>query len=511
MKTRIPLSVKIGVWLALNLVLLVGVGLAVFGLKGGVTGWLARPIGDRLQPAGDAIAAQLRFTDAQDRDAMVSRFAAQYDLEFGVFLNDGEFVAGQVSDLPPEIVDRLLPTRKGGHGPGRQPPMRDGPDERQGPPPGGGPPRPRGDQPLPREDRPPPREDRPLRDQNAAGSRFFERGGDPLRWWAAVRIPISVEPGGPPQPGVLVAVSDSSLAFGTLLDVKPVIGAVGIALVVSILWWLPLVLGMTRALGKMMRTTESIAEGRFETRVGIARADEIGRLGQSIDQMAARLDSLVRGQRKFLGDVAHELGSPIGRLQMGTGILESRVPENLRPAVADVREDVQEMSVLVGELLAFTQAEMKPSGTSLESVSLRQVVERAIKREAGDRRVEVAVPDQLQAMADKALLTRAVANLVRNAVRYAGESATITVDVRLPSEGRIQLTVSDSGPGVPAEALSRLGEPFYRPDLARTREMGGVGLGLSIVRSAIKSMGGTVKFANASPHGFVVTIDLALA
>ncbi len=505
MKARIPLSVKIGVWLALNLVLLVGVGLAVFGLKGGVTGWLARPIGDRLQTAGDAIATQLRFTDGPDRDAMVARFAAQYDLDFGVFLNDGEFVAGQVSNLPLEILDRLLPSREGGQGPERPPPMREGPDERRGPLLGEGPPPPM------REDRPPPREDRPARDPNAAGSRFFERGGNPSRWWAAVRIPISVEPGGIPRPGVLVAVSDSSLAFGTLLDVKPVIWAVVIAFVVSILWWLPLVLGMTRALGKMMRATESIAEGRFETRVRIVRADEIGRLGESIDQMGARLDSLVNGQRKFLGDVAHELGSPIGRLQLGTGILESRVPENLRPAVADVREEVQEMSMLVGELLAFTQAEMKQSGASLESVNLRQVVERAIKREAGDRRVKTAVPDHLMVMADEALLTRAIANLVRNAVRYAGESAIIKVDIRNHAEGRIQLTVSDSGPGVPAEALSRLGEPFYRPDLARTREMGGVGLGLSIVRSAIKSMGGSVKFANASPHGFVVTIDLASA
>jgi two-component system sensor histidine kinase CpxA len=310
---------------------------------------------------------------------------------------------------------------------------------------------------------------------------------------------------------VLIAVSDSSLAFGTLLDVKPMIWAVVISLLVSVIWWIPLVLGITRAMVKMVRATESIAEGRFETRVGVSRSDEIGRLGESIDQMAERLDSLVNGQRKFLGDVAHELGSPIGRLQLGTSILEERVPDKLRPAVADVREEVQEMSVLVGELLAFTKAEMRTAETELGVVNLSELVEKAIKREASERSVSVDVDSHLEVIADPALLLRSVGNVVRNAVRYAGENATLRVDARSLSTGRVRLTVSDSGPGVPDAALGRLGEPFFRPDLARTREMGGVGLGLSIVKSAVKSMGGTVKFSNADPQGFVVTFELASA
>lgn len=297
-----------------------------------------------------------------------------------------------------------------------------------------------------------------------------------------------------------------------MLDLPFVLEAVGLVLVLSLLFWLPLVVGMTRALRTLMQATERIALGRFDTRVPTARRDEIGRLGESINDMAARLERLVGGQKKFLADVAHELGSPVGRMQVGTSILEDRVPPDLRPAVADVREEVEQMGALIAELLAFTRAGHRPADAPLAAANVADAVQRAVAREGAGRLIAVTVEPDLWARADAALLTRVVSNLVRNAVRYAGEQAHIAIEARSrPGSGRVWLAVADDGPGVPEDTVARLGEPFFRPDAARTREAGGTGLGLSIVKEAVDAMAGTVRFANRVPCGFVAEIELSAA
>ena len=93
-------------------------------------------------------------------------------------------------------------------------------------------------------------------------------------------------------------------------------------------------------------------------------------------------------------------------------------------------------------------------------------------------------------------------------VYLEGNGAQITLEARRDGAA-ILITLSDDGPGVPPEALSRLGEPFYRPEAARTRETGGAGLGLAIVRSAVVALGGEVEFANRKPHGFVAKLRLS--
>jgi two-component system sensor histidine kinase CpxA len=99
---------------------------------------------------------------------------------------------------------------------------------------------------------------------------------------------------------------------------------------------------------------------------------------------------------------------------------------------------------------------------------------------------------------------------VRNALRYAGDAGPISVTAQR-DQRVVALVVEDDGPGVPPGDLDRLGEPFFRPELARTRESGGVGLGLAIVRNSIAACGGEVRFSNRSPHGFRAEIRLPAA
>jgi two-component system sensor histidine kinase CpxA len=295
-----------------------------------------------------------------------------------------------------------------------------------------------------------------------------------------------------------------------LLDLAPWMWAAAVAVVVSLLFWLPFVRGLTRDLGRMNRATEAIADGRFDARVVENRRDELGALGASVNRMAVRLDRLVTGQKRFLGDIAHELGSPIGRMQVSVSILEQRAGPELQTAITDVREEIDHMSTLVGELLAFTKAGLRPRDAELAVVSLAPLVDRVLAREAADDAVSVTLPDGLTVRTDADLLSRALGNLIRNALRHAGRSTNIALRAETAGDTVI-ITVEDEGPGVPPEAVPRLGEPLFRPETARARETGGAGLGLAIVKSTVEACGGTVEFANRTPHGFRATLHMPAA
>jgi two-component system sensor histidine kinase CpxA len=317
------------------------------------------------------------------------------------------------------------------------------------------------------------------------------------------------EPGGRRMvPARLALISDTFTAGGLFFDPTPWIwGAAGV-IAVSVLWWLPFIHRMTRSLGRLTKATEQIADGKFDVDLGEQGGDEIGRLGTAVGQMAGKLDGFVTGQKRFLGDISHELCAPIARLQMAVGVLEMRADERQRDYVEDIKEEIQEMSGLVNELLSFSKAGLRSKELPLYHVELRPLIERVIEREnTSGADVRMDVPETLAAMAEPGLLARAVGNLVRNAVRYAGTDGPITVVALETGEG-VEIRVEDNGAGVPAEYLEKIFEPFFRIDPSRNRETGGTGLGMAIVRSCITSFGGTVGAENLEPKGFAVTITL---
>ena len=173
-------------------------------------------------------------------------------------------------------------------------------------------------------------------------------------------------------------------AGGLFFDFRPWL-AVGLgAVLFSALLWVPLVRGITHSIAQMTHATQQIAEGRFDVRTRENRRDELGLLGQSINRMAARLAGFVTGQKRFLGDVSHELCSPLARIQVALGILEQRADEKQQAYVNDLREEVQHMSSLVNELLSFSKASLGASTIKLQPVILRDVVDKAISREETD-------------------------------------------------------------------------------------------------------------------------------
>ncbi len=504
MKPVSSLFAKIMSWFFLNL-LLVAAALALFFAfqpQVNLHAIFDRQGSNRLRTAGMLIAHDLNQARQTDWPGVLSRHAEIHQVDFALVLENGRCFSSTGGDLPDEVIKKAKDALRRPPLPGRFPPppvfddpqghpehhiVDDGSD-------------------FPKkgamERRPPLHADGLDNDR-----RFMMKTRQPTRYWTGIRIPlpdVSLHL----APALLLAVSASVTGNGFFFDPLPWMIVAGAVLLISVFFWIPMVRNITRPLARMTRATEEIARGRFDVAIHEPRADEIGRLAKAINHMTARLSAFVKGQKRFLGDVAHELGSPIARIQFGLGALEQRVNGKNRQRVLDVMEDIDHMSKLVNELLAFSRAEMNTKTVRLEKISLHPVVQAAVKREATPAAdIIIKIDPEIRILASAELLTRAVANLVRNAVKYAGDYGPIHIFAERKKDA-VSIEVRDSGPGVSEELLDQLFEPFFRPEPSRDRDSGGVGLGLAIVKTCVETCDGKVSARNLKPDGFVVTIIL---
>ncbi len=265
---------------------------------------------------------------------------------------------------------------------------------------------------------------------------------------------------------------------------------------------------LTSPLRQMQKTIESFGRGDFTARVNARRADEFGQLGRAVDQMAERIENLLKSQRRLLQDISHELRSPLARL--GVAVELARGGGDPVIAFNRIEREADRLNTLVGELIQVTRAEGDPAGLATESVRLDDLV-RVIADdahiEAERRHVELHL-DLCEAETEGSpeLLRRAIENIIRNAIRYSPDSER--VEVALKRAGSLyRLTVRDFGGGVPEEALAHIFDPFYRVEKDRGRTSGGVGLGLAIAKRAVELHRGLLRASNAHP-GLLVEVDL---
>lgn len=445
---------------------------------------LAGRAGDRLQLLAQSLSGDLASLNTNEFPALLRQYETTYRLPFLLLADEARPLAGTPSELPREVLleaqrprgQRLARSGRGPAGPGRGP-AEGGRGPRWMLPPG-----PAGPEPFPR---------------------VVLRAGQPPAYWIVIHLPLP-----PRHPArTLVLRSESLWSGGLLLDARPWLLAGFATLVISGLFWLPFVRRIHRDIRRMTHQTATIAAGRFDSRLDLQRGDELGVLADAIDRMAAQLAQHVEGQRRFLGDAAHELCSPLARMQTAVAILESRGDLPSPSHLADLREELDEMSALVEELLAYARAAHGRRPTP-EPVELRPLLEHAWARESRPHAtLHLDVPDHAVVLADRTLLLRALANLLRNAVRYAAQAGPIEVSAR-PTPGHWIVSVADQGPGVPTSDLERIFEPFYRPESSRHRDFGGAGLGLAIVRTCIDAFGATVVARLREPQGLEIILDL---
>lgn len=505
------LYTRILLWLLVNVAVLGVAFLLVlkWQFREGLHGALGGIAGDRLQVIGQEMHDTLSATPEEEWDGVLKALAAEHDAQVALITLPDKVVAGERLVLPDKIQKQLRDMS-----PGARP--REG-DARPPPPPPrdeleayllGEDLRPRAPHLLP----PPPF---PLfgpqgRSIPSRFGTFLLQAGEPPLYYAGVRIPSPGNRSRPEGPLTLLIATSSMTGGGLFFDTTPWLLSIFGAMAISALLWLPFVRSITGSIRANMKATEQIAKGRFEVRVPENRRDELGRLGHAVNQMAIQLDGLVCGQKRFLGDVAHELCGPISRMEMSLGILEPRLDGAEAFRLADVRDELRQISALVEELLSFSKAALGQKGKTLEAVALRPLIEGAIKLEGLSAcQCQMQVPEDVSVMAVPDLLRRAVGNVLRNAHLHA-PGAPVEVKVTRLKKW-VVVTIADEGPGVPVESLPRLFEPFYRVDVARSRDTGGTGLGLSIVKTCVETCGGSVSAKNRPPHGLIISFELPSA
>ena len=505
MKPTSSLFAKILSWFFLNLVLVAGLLSVFFAFQPQVNlhALFGQQGSRRLQTAGMSIAYDLSQTARANWSNVLARHAAIQRIDFVLIVEDGSRFSSTKMDIPERVIGRVRHVLR----PKRPWPRRPPPDSLIGPL--------RRPENYAMDDAGQLPDKRSLKRKPPWHADWYDkrpplmfRTRNPTLYWTGIPIPISLEGPRPPQRGLLLAVSDSVTGNGFFFDPLPWMVVAAAVILISVLLWIPMVRNITRPLARMTRATEEIAKGRFDVSIHEPRADEIGRLARAVNHMTSRLLDFVKGQKRFLGDVAHELGSPIARIQFGLGALEQRVERENRQRVMDVLEDVEHLSKLVNELLVFSRADMKSNTVELEKIDLLPVVQTAVKREiTPDAEIVTEVDPGIRVVASSELLTRALANLVRNAVKYSGNAGPIYVSAERGKDV-VQIEVRDNGPGVPEDLIDRLFEPFFRPEPSRDRASGGVGLGLAIVKTCVDACKGNVSAANLEPNGFAVTITL---
>jgi two-component system OmpR family sensor kinase len=306
-----------------------------------------------------------------------------------------------------------------------------------------------------------------------------------------------------------------------LLQLEALI-SLGVVVATAILALLIIRLGL-RPLEKMGAVAQDIAAGDLSRRVEPATPkSEIGRLGLALNGMLSQIESAFaertasnRRLRRFVADASHELRTPLTSIRgysemLRRGAAES--PEDAELARRRIEEESIRMTGLVDDMLVLARLDQ---GRPLEQepIDLQAIATDAVadaRAVAPQREIKLSSSGTVVVNGDDTRLRQVIGNLMRNAIVHTPPETPI--EISLSTEDSVaRLSVADHGPGLSAEEIDRIFEPFYRADPSRSRDSGGAGLGLSIVSAVVTAHGGQVKVRETEGGGAVFEVDLPLA
>ena len=276
---------------------------------------------------------------------------------------------------------------------------------------------------------------------------------------------------------------------------------------------------LTSPVVRLRAATQKLAAGDLTARAGVPRPgrhDELAELVRDFDTMADRLENSVKAQARLMNDISHELRSPLARLNVALGLSRQRSGPEAQSSLERIELEANRLNELIGRLLTIARLESGDQAMQKVQIRLQDLIREIAQDaefEAQSRKchVNVSQMDDCVVMGNLSLLRSAIENVVRNAIQYTreGTEVQIRLECRQGTTGtEAIIKISDSGPGVPDEALDKLFQPFYRIDDARGRQTGGVGLGLAITERAVRLHGGTIQASNLTEGGLMIEIRL---
>ncbi len=286
-----------------------------------------------------------------------------------------------------------------------------------------------------------------------------------------------------------------------------VVGVVALALALAA--GIGLATVIAAPLRRIARVATAVDAGDLSMRAGpVAARGEVRVLSDAFDRMLERLERAFKRQRDFVSDASHELRTPLTVLRAQVELLDRETDERSRhQATATLLRRLDELDRLVGDMLTLASAE---AGQLVEPrpIDLGEFFE-DLRRDLplfGERDFQLqAVGGTLEADPDR--LTQVLRNLVRNAVSHTNPGDRVTVTAR-SRDGRLEISVSDTGPGIPPDQLEQIFERFRRLDHSRSRDRGGSGLGLAIARAITEAHGGSIHAESGPGQGATFRIEL---
>jgi heavy metal sensor kinase len=234
--------------------------------------------------------------------------------------------------------------------------------------------------------------------------------------------------------------------------------------------------------------------------------DELGRLARTFDDMLARIDDAFDRQRRFTGDAAHELRTPLSmmRSQLDLALARPRSAAFYQEALQRLDDDVDRMTGLVSTLLTLARADAGQLALDRAPFDVADTVELVVEQYtpiAAEASITLrSEPAMAPLVADEDLLVQVLVNLIENALSHTSAGGVVTVGCGMDTS-HVRLWVSDTGEGIAPEHQDRVFDRFYRVDVGRTRERGGTGLGLAICRAIVEALGGSISLASVPGRG----------
>jgi len=270
--------------------------------------------------------------------------------------------------------------------------------------------------------------------------------------------------------------------------------------------------------GKIAGSAEQITLHNLKDRLPIAQTgDELERLSVSLNNMIARLEDALQHNRRFIADASHELRTPltIMRGELESIVDETRSVPDVQRTAASVLEEVERLARIVEGLFAVSRldaGEAQKEWVQFDLAALATSTAEQMCLLAEDKGITISsnAPRPVAIEGDRARLKQVVVNLLDNAIKYTPDGGRIRLSV-VASDGKAVLEVEDNGIGIPVGARPHIFERFFRVDKARSREMGGAGLGLSIVKSICTAHGGQIDFQSTEGTGSRFKVELPLA